>query len=218
MSLIIQALQLGDPAPDFQQESTEGKINLHRWAGDSWVVLFSHPGDFTPVCTTELAEAARLKPEFDKRGVKVLGLSVDRLSDHEAWRKDIEETGGTDLNFPILADSDRHVAKLYNMIHPGVSDTFTVRSVFIIDPERKVRLVINYPNSTGRNFAEILRVIDSLQLADRHQVVTPANWKNGEDVVINPNIGDENELKTLFPEGHKTVKPYLRYTPQPNHQ
>ncbi len=210
------ALRIGDLAPDFQQDSTEGKIDLHKWAGNSWVILFSHPRDFTPVCTTELGEVARLKPEFEKRNVKAIGLSVDPLKDHVAWSSDIQETQGCALNFPLLADHDRKVAGLYDMIHPNADDTFTVRSVFVIDPNKKVRLIITYPASTGRNFTEILRVIDSLQLTDSHKVATPVNWKNGDDVIIVPSLKDEAEIKRLFPMGYKAVKPYLRITPQPN--
>jgi alkyl hydroperoxide reductase subunit AhpC len=210
------ALRIGDLAPNFQQESTEGNIDLHSYMGKSWVVLFSHPKDFTPVCTTELGEVARLKPEFEKRNVKVIGLSVDPLKDHQGWSKDIEETQGQKLNFPLLADSDRKVAKLYDMIHPNADDTFTVRSVFIIDANKKVRLIITYPASCGRNFSEILRVIDSLQLTDQHKVATPVNWKNGDDVIIVPSLQDEAEIKRLFPKGFKKLKPYLRITPQPN--
>lgn len=210
------ALRIGDLAPDFQQDSTEGKIDLHKWAGNSWVILFSHPRDFTPVCTTELGEVARLKPEFDKRNVKAIGLSVDPLKDHVAWSSDIQETQGCALNFPLLADHDRKVAGLYDMIHPNADDTFTVRSVFVIDPNKKIRLIITYPASTGRNFTEILRVIDSLQLTDSHKVATPVNWKNGDDVIIVPSLKDEAEIKRLFPMGYKAVKPYLRITPQPN--
>jgi alkyl hydroperoxide reductase subunit AhpC len=209
-------IQLGDIAPDFEQDSTEGKIKFHEWAGNSWVILFSHPKDYTPVCTTELGTVAKLKAEFDKRGVKAIGLSVDPLPDHKGWIKDIEETQNCKVNFPLLADGDKKVANLYGMIHPNASDTFTVRSVFIIDPNKKVRLTITYPAATGRNFQEILRVIDSLQLTDKHKVATPANWKDGEDVVIVPAVQDEAEIKKLFPKGYKAVKPYLRLTPQPN--
>jgi alkyl hydroperoxide reductase subunit AhpC len=209
------ALQLGDIAPDFTQDSTEGPISFHKFLGESWGVLFSHPKDFTPVCTTELGAIARLKPEFDRRNVKVVGLSVDPLPDHKAWAKDIEETQGTKLNFPLLADADRTVANAYGMIHPNANDTLTVRSVFVIGPDKKVKLSITYPASTGRNFDEILRVIDSLQLTAKHKVATPVNWKDGEDTIIVPAVSDE-EAKTLFPKGFKTVKPYLRYTPQPN--
>jgi alkyl hydroperoxide reductase subunit AhpC len=213
---INKSLQLGDIAPDFEQESTQGPIQFHQWAGNSWIVLFSHPKDYTPVCTTELGAVARLKPEFDKRNVKAIGLSVDPVVDHKGWTKDIEETQNCQLNFPLLADGDRKVSSLYGMIHPNANETFTVRSVYIIDPNKKVRLMITYPASTGRNFAEILRVIDSLQLTDKHKVATPANWKDGEDVIISPAVKDETELKTLFPKGYKAVKPYLRLTPQPN--
>jgi thioredoxin-dependent peroxiredoxin len=212
------SIKLGDIAPDFTQESTEGSIKFHDWAGDKWVVLFSHPKDFTPVCTTELGAVARLKPEFDKRNVKALGLSVDPLKDHAAWSADIQETQGAAPNFPILADADKKVSELYGMIHPNASDTLTVRSVFVIDPSRKVRLIITYPASTGRNFQEILRVIDSLQLTDKHKVATPANWKHGEDVIIVPALKDEAEIQRLFPKGYKALKPYLRVTPQPNLQ
>lgn len=216
METTIKALQLGDIAPDFEQESTEGTIKFHQWAGNSWVILFSHPKDYTPVCTTELGTVAKLKSEFEKRNVKAIGLSVDPLADHKGWTKDIEETQNCQLNFPLLADGDRKVSNLYGMIHPNASDTFTVRSVYIIDPNKKVRLMITYPASTGRNFQEILRVIDSLQLTDKHKVATPANWKDGDDVIIVPALKDENEIKKLFPKGYKAVKPYLRITPQPN--
>ena len=210
------ALHLGDIAPDFTQQSTAGDIHFHKAIEGSWAVLFSHPKDFTPVCTTELGEVARLKPEFDKRGVKVFGLSVDPLKDLEGWANDIKETQGHALNFPLIADADRKVAKLYDMIHPNANDTFTVRSVFVIDPAKKVRLTITYPAPTGRNFDEILRVIDALQLTDTHKVATPVNWKDGKDVIILPSVKDEAELKRLFPKGYKTLKPYLRITPQPN--
>jgi alkyl hydroperoxide reductase subunit AhpC len=209
------ALQLGDEAPNFDAETTEGKINFHSWLGDSWGVLFSHPKDFTPVCTTELGYTAKLKPEFDKRGVKVIGLSVDPVSDHNEWVKDIEETQGQKVNFPMIGDGDKKVAELYGMIHPKSLDSLTVRSVFIIGPDKKIKLTITYPASTGRNFDEILRVIDSLQLTAKYQVSTPVNWKDGDDVVISPAIPDE-EAKTKFPKGFKTLKPYLRLTPQPN--
>ncbi|WP_158916472.1 peroxiredoxin [Caulobacter sp. S45] len=208
------ALQLGDTAPDFTQDSTEGPLHFHDWAASSWVVLFSHPKDYTPVCTTELGTVAKLKPEFDKRGVKVIGLSVDPTDSHQGWARDIEETQGAKLNFPLLADHDRKVSNLYGMIHPNASDTLTVRSVFVIDPSRKVRLTLTYPASTGRNFDELLRVIDSLQLTDKHKVATPANWKHGEDVIIVPSISDE-QAKALFPAGWTTHKPYLRTTKQP---
>ena len=207
------AVQLGDVAPDFTQESTEGLLHLYEWAGDSWVVLFSHPKDFTPVCTTELGAVARLKPEFDKRNVKVVGLSVDQLTNHAGWSKDIEETQGTALNFPLIADTDRKVSDLYGMIHPNASDTMTVRSVFIIGPDKKVKLTLTYPASTGRNFQEILRVIDSLQLTAKHKVATPSDWKQGDDVIITAAVSNE-DAKTLFPD-YKEVKPYLRTTPQP---
>lgn len=209
-------LRIADLAPDFEQDSTDGKIHFHEWIGNQWAVLFSHPKDFTPVCTTELGEVARLKPEFAKRNTKVIGLSVDPLKDHVSWAKDIQETQGHALNFPLLADADRKVAKLYDMIHPQADETFTVRSVFVIDPKKKIRLMITYPASTGRNFTEILRVIDSLQLTDGYKVATPVNWKNGEDVIIVPSLTDEGEMKRLFPKGYKVVKPYLRTTPQPN--
>jgi alkyl hydroperoxide reductase subunit AhpC len=210
------ALRIADVAPNFQQDSTEGKLDFYQWKGNSWAVLFSHPKNFTPVCTTELGEVAKLKSEFDKRNVKVLGLSVDKLEDHKKWIGDIEETQNVKMNFPLLADHDKKVSNLYDMIHPNANDTFTVRSVFVIDPQNKVRLIITYPASTGRNFQEILRVIDSLQLTDAHKVATPVNWKEGEDVIIVPSLQDEQEIKRLFPKGYKTVKPYLRITPQPN--
>ena len=209
------AIRLGDTAPDFTAETTEGKINLYDYLGDSWGVLFSHPKDFTPVCTTELGAVAKLKPEFDKRNVKVLGLSVDKLDNHKGWAADIEETQGAKLNFPVIADEDHKVSDLYDMIHPNANDTMTVRSVFIIGADKKVKLIITYPASTGRNFDEILRVIDSLQLTANHSVATPVNWKDGEDVIIVPAVSDE-DAKAKFPKGWKTVKPYLRVTPQPN--
>ncbi|MCK9194009.1 MAG: peroxiredoxin [Nevskia sp.] len=208
------SLRLGDIAPDFEAETTEGKIRFHDWLGTSWGVLFSHPKNYTPVCTTELGYTAKLKPEFDKRNVKAIGLSVDKLEDHHGWSKDIEETQGTALNFPLIADADKKVANLYDMIHPNASDTFTVRSVFVIDPNKKIRLSLTYPASTGRNFDEILRVIDSLQLTDHYKVATPVNWKQGEDVIIVPAIKDD-DAKTLFPDGWKTLKSYLRIVPQP---
>jgi alkyl hydroperoxide reductase subunit AhpC len=210
------SLQLGSIAPDFTQESTQGPIHFHEWAAGKWVILFSHPKDFTPVCTTELGVVAKLKPEFDKRNVKAIALSVDDVDSHKRWTGDIEETQDTKLNFPILADADRKVASLYDMIHPQANDTLTVRSVFIIDPNKKIRLTLTYPASTGRNFSEILRVIDSLQLTDSHSVATPANWKDGDEVVIVPSIQDPEVLKTKFPKGFRAVKPYLRLTPQPN--
>jgi thioredoxin-dependent peroxiredoxin len=209
-------LRLGDTVPNFTQASTEGDINFYEWAGDSWVVLFSHPKDFTPVCTTELGVVARLKPEFDKRNVKALALSVDDVESHKGWVGDIEETQGTALNYPILADPDRKVSDLYDMIHPNANSTLTVRSVFIIDPQKKLRLTFTYPASTGRNFDELLRVIDSLQLTDHYSVATPANWTDGGDCVIVPSIQDPEELKEKFPKGYTAVKPYLRLTPQPN--
>jgi alkyl hydroperoxide reductase subunit AhpC len=207
-------LRLGDIAPDFEAETTEGRIRFHDWLGSSWGVLFSHPKNYTPVCTTELGYTAKLKPEFDKRNVKAIGLSVDKLEDHHGWSRDIEETQGAALNFPLIADADKKVANLYDMIHPNASDTFTVRSVFIIDPNKKIRLQITYPASTGRNFDEVLRVIDSLQLTDQYKVATPVNWKQGEDVIIVPAVKDEDAAK-LFPNGWKTLKPYLRVVPQP---
>jgi alkyl hydroperoxide reductase subunit AhpC len=209
------AIRLGDTAPDFTAETTEGTINLYDYLGDSWGVLFSHPKDFTPVCTTELGAVAKLKPEFDKRNVKVLGLSVDALDNHKGWADDIEETQGAKLNFPLIADTDHKVSDLYDMIHPNANDTLTVRSVFIIGADKKVKLIITYPASTGRNFDEILRVIDSLQLTANHSVATPVNWKDGEDVIIVPAVSDE-DAKAKFPKGWKTLKPYLRVTPQPN--
>ncbi len=209
------AIRLGDVAPDFTAESTQGPISLYEYLGDSWGVLFSHPKDFTPVCTTELGRVAALKPEFDKRNTKVLGLSVDGLSDHHVWSLDIEETQGVELNFPLLADPNRVVADLYDMIHPNADNTLTVRSVFIIDPDKKVKLTLTYPASTGRNFDEILRVIDSLQLTADYKVATPVDWNHGDDVIIVPAISDE-EARILFPAGWKPVKPYLRTTPQPN--
>ena len=209
------ALRIGDEAPNFTAETTEGTINFHEWLGDSWGVLFSHPRDYTPVCTTELGMTAKLKPEFDKRNVKVIGLSVDPLDDHHGWSKDIEETQGAAVNFPMIADPDKKVANLYDMIHPNASETTTVRSVFIIGPDKKIKLTLTYPASTGRNFLEILRVIDSLQLTANHSVATPANWEYGEDVIIVPSVTDE-EAKKKFPAGWKAVKPYLRITPQPN--
>ncbi len=212
----MTTLRLGDIAPDFTQDSTEGRIELHKWLGDKWGVLFSHPRDFTPVCTTELGYTAKLKGEFDKRNVKAIAVSVDPLQDHKAWVGDIEETQGTKVNFPILADPDKKVSNLYDMIHPNASDTATVRSVFVIDPKKKIRLTLTYPASTGRNFDEILRVIDSLQLTDKHSVATPVNWKQGEDVIIVPSLQDPEVIKQKFPKGYKAVKPYLRITPQPD--
>jgi alkyl hydroperoxide reductase subunit AhpC len=209
------AIRLGDTAPDFEADTTQGKIKFHEWLGSSWGVLFSHPKDFTPVCTTELGMVAKLKPEFDKRNVKVAGLSVDSVADHDRWAGDIQETQGAALNFPLIGDPDKKVANLYDMIHPNANDTLTVRSVFIIGPDKKVKLSLTYPASTGRNFVEILRVIDSLQLTANHQVATPANWKDGDDCIIVPAVSDA-DAKTKFPKGWKTLKPYLRVTPQPN--
>lgn len=209
-------LRLGDVVPDFTQDSTDGVINFHEWIGDQWAILFSHPKDFTPVCTTELGEVARLKPEFDARNVKAIALSVDDVASHNGWVGDIEETQGSKLNFPILADPDRKVSDLYDMIHPNANNTLTVRSVFIIDPNKKLRLTLTYPASTGRNFAEILRVLDSLQLTDNYSVATPVNWTDGGDCVIVPSIQDPEEIKAKFPKGYTALKPYLRMTPQPN--
>jgi alkyl hydroperoxide reductase subunit AhpC len=209
------AIRLGDTAPDFTAETTEGPISFHDWIGDSWAVLFSHPKDFTPVCTTELGECARLKPEFDKRNVKIIGLSVDPADSHAKWAEDIHETQGTALNFPVIADPDRKISTLYDMIHPNASETFTVRSVYIIGPDKKVKLILTYPASTGRNFIEILRVIDSLQLTANYSVATPVNWKDGDDVIIVPSMSDD-EAREKFPAGWKAHKPYLRVTPQPN--
>ena len=209
------AVRLGDIAPDFEADTTDGKVKFHDWKKDSWAVLFSHPKDFTPVCTTELGYTAKLKDEFDKRGVKVIGLSVDPVDSHVKWEKDIEETQGQAVNFPMIGDSDRNVATLYDMIHPNANDTMTVRSVFVIDPTNKVRLTITYPASTGRNFDEILRVIDSMQLTDKHKVATPVNWKQGDDVIIGGAVSDD-DAKGLFPNGWNAVKPYLRTTKQPN--
>ena len=208
------ALRLGDDAPNFTAETTEGTIDFYDWKGDSWAVLFSHPKDFTPVCTTELGYLASIKPEFDARGVKIIGLSVDELGNHTAWATDIEETQGTAPNYPIIADSDRKVSDLYDMIHPNANDTLTVRSVFIIGADNKVKLILTYPASTGRNFDEVLRVIDSLQLTANHKVATPVNWNDGEDVIIVPAVTDE-EAKEQYPDGWKTLKPYLRVVPQP---
>src|SRR5579884_119419 len=209
------ALQLGDEAPDFTADTTEGTINFHEWLGDGWGVLFSHPKDFTPVCTTELGTVAKLKDDFAKRNAKVIAVSVDPLESHERWIPDINETQQTTVNYPLIADPDRKVADLYGMIHPNASDTVTVRSVFIVGPDKKIKLMITYPQSTGRNFQEILRVIDSLQLTAGYSVSTPADWKDGEDVIIAPAISDE-DAKTKFPKGFTTLKPYLRLTPQPN--
>ncbi len=209
------SLKLGDTAPDFKAESTQGDISFHQWLGKSWGVLFSHPADFTPVCTTELGAVAKLKAEFDKRNVKVIALSVDPLQSHNDWIKDINETQHTQVNFPIIADPIFKVANLYDMVHPNASDKFTVRSVFVIDPDKKIKLTITYPASTGRNFDELLRVIDSLQLTAKYSVATPANWKRGEDVVVAPAIKTE-DIPAKFPKGHTVIKPYLRTTPQPD--
>jgi alkyl hydroperoxide reductase subunit AhpC len=210
------SIQLGSIAPDFTQESTEGTIKFHEWIGDKWAILFSHPKDFTPVCTTELGTVAKMKGEFDRRNVKVIAVSVDDVDSHRRWIGDIEDTQKTKMNFPILGDGDRKVSKLYEMIHPEANDTLTVRSVFVIDPKKKVRLILTYPASTGRNFDEILRAIDSLQLTDNFSVATPANWKDGGDCVIVPSLQDPDVLKQKFPKGWNAVRPYLRMTPQPN--
>ncbi len=209
------SLRLGDIAPDFTAETTVGSINFHEYLGDSWGILFSHPADYTPVCTTELGAAAKLKAEFDKRNVKMIALSVDGIASHHSWIKDINETQHTEVNFPIIADEDKKISELYDMIHPNANESFTVRSVFIIGKDKKVKLIITYPASTGRNFDELLRVIDSLQLTANYSVATPANWKNGEDVVIAPAIKNE-DIPQKFPKGYKEIKPYLRTTPQPN--
>ncbi|HEX6312442.1 MAG TPA: peroxiredoxin [Acidimicrobiia bacterium] len=209
------AIRLGDEAPDFTADTTEGTVSFHDYLGDSWGLLFSHPKDFTPVCTTELGALAKRKPEFDQRNVKLIGVSVDPLESHEGWSKDIEETQGTAPNFPLIADPDKKVAGLYDMIHPNASDTVTVRNVFVIGPDKKVKLIITYPQSTGRNIDELLRVIDSLQLTAGYSVSTPVDWQDGEDTIILPAISDE-EAKEKFPKGWKTLKPYLRVTPQPN--
>jgi thioredoxin-dependent peroxiredoxin len=208
------AIQLGQVAPDFEQDTTAGKIRFHDWLGKSWGVLFSHPKDYTPVCTTELAEVARLKPEWDKRNVKPIGLSVDPAHSHSGWAKDIEETQGQKLNFPVIADADRKVSDIYGMVHPEADPSITVRTVFIVDPNKKVRLMLTYPPSTGRNFDEILRVIDSLQLTDAHKVATPVNWTDGKPVIISPSLSNE-EAKQRFPGGWKELKPYLRMVEQP---
>jgi alkyl hydroperoxide reductase subunit AhpC len=210
------SLHIGSIAPDFEQDSTEGKIRFHEWIGNQWAILFSHPKDFTPVCTTELGRAANLKAEFDKRNVKMIAVSVDAVADHKRWIGDIEDTQKASMNFPLLGDPDRKVAKLYDMIHPEANDTLTVRSVFIIDPNKKIRAIITYPASTGRNFTEILRVIDSLQLTDGYKVATPVDWKDGDDCVIVPALQDPKELSERFPKGFTAVRPYLRMTPQPN--
>lgn len=209
------SLRLGDIAPDFVQASTAGTIRFHDWLGSHWAVLFSHPADFTPVCTTELGQTARLRDEFSHRGVKVLALSVDPVEAHQRWIADINETQSTTVDFPLIADADRSVSTLYGMIHPNASDSLTVRSLFIIDPNKKIRLIITYPASAGRNFDEILRVIDSLHLTDQHKVATPANWRPGDEVVIVPALQDEDEIRQRFPAGYRAVKPYLRLTPDP---
>jgi alkyl hydroperoxide reductase subunit AhpC len=209
------AIRLGDTAPDFTADTTEGTINFHEWLGDHWGLLFSHPKDFTPVCTTELGEFARVKGEFDKRDTKIIGLSVDGVQSHKGWASDIQETQGSALNFPLIGDEDHRVADLYDMIHPNASDTNTVRSVFIIGPDKKVKLTLTYPASTGRNVDEIIRVLDSLQLTAGYSVSTPVNWNEGGEVIISPAISDE-DAKVKFPKGFKTLKPYLRVTPQPN--
>jgi thioredoxin-dependent peroxiredoxin len=209
------SLRLGDIAPNFTAETTQGTINFHEWLGNSWGMLFSHPADFTPVCTTELGKTALLKDDFAKRGVKVIAVSVDDLASHGKWVPDIEEVNGVTVNFPIIADADRNVADLYDMIHPNASEKATVRSVFIIGPDKKIKLTLTYPASTGRNFTELLRVIDSLQLTANYQVATPADWKDGEDTIIVPAVSTEDAI-TKFPKGVRVVKPYLRYTPQPN--
>lgn len=212
----MTTLRLGDTAPDFEQDSSAGRIRFHEYLGDSWGVLFSHPADFTPVCTTELGYTAIVSGEFAKRNVKVIAVSVDDAESHKKWIEDINDTQNTEVNFPILADPDRKVATLYDMIHPNASTTATVRSVFVVDPAKKIRMVLTYPASTGRNFNEILRVIDSLQLTDSHSVATPVNWEQGDDVIIVPSLQDEDLIKQKFPKGYKAVRPYLRITPQPD--
>ena len=209
------ALRLGDTAPNFSAETTHGEINFHDWLGDSWGILFSHPKDYTPVCTTELGYMSKIKPEFDKRNVKILALSVDQVDTHKGWIGDINETQNTIVNYPIIADPDRKVSNLYDMIHPNADDTLTVRSVFVIGPDKKVKLSITYPASTGRNFDEVLRVVDSLQLTSDYQVATPVNWKHGEDCIVVPSIANE-DLPGKFPKGYREIKPYLRYTTQPD--
>ena len=209
------AVRLGDIAPDFVAETTEGKIEFHEWIGNNWVIFFSHPADFTPVCTTELGTVAKLKPEFEKRNTKVIALSVDPVDSHHSWINDINETQGATVDYPIIADPDREIANLYDMIHPNSLDNLTIRAVFVIGPDKKVKLTLTYPASTGRNFDEILRVVDSLQLTAVHKVATPANWRDGEDCIVVPAVSDE-EAKELFPKGFKAIKPYLRVTPQPN--
>src|SRR5690554_1655559 len=209
-------LQLGDTAPNFQAQTTSGDIDFHEWAGDSWVIFFSHPADYTPVCTTELGTVARYKEDFDKRGVKTIALSVEGVEEHKGWIKDIEETQDASVQFPIIADTDRKIADAYGMIHPKADNTATVRSVFIIDPDKKIRLTLTYPAATGRNFKELLRVIDALQLTDNHKVATPANWEQGDDVIIVPSLKDADEIARRFPKGFREIKPYLRMTPQPD--
>jgi len=209
------ALRLGDIAPDFTAETSQGTIHFHEWLGDSWGVFFSHPRDYTPVCTTELGAVARIKPEFDQRNTKVIAISVDPLESHAGWIQDINETQNTNVNFPIIADPTKEIANLYDMIHPNASDTATVRSVFVIGPDKKIKLTLTYPASTGRNFAEIIRVLDSLQLTSNYSVATPANWENGQDCIIVPAVKDE-DIPAKFPKGHQVIKPYLRTTPQPN--
>lgn len=209
-------LHIGSTAPDFEQDSTDGPIKFHDWIGSQWAILFSHPKDFTPVCTTELGRAAKLKSEFEKRNVKMIAVSVDNVDDHKKWVGDIEDTQDVKMNFPILGDPDRKIAKLYDMIHAEANDTLTVRSVFVIDHNKKIRAMITYPASTGRNFTEILRLIDSLQLTDSHKVATPVDWKDGDDCVIVPAVQDEAEIKERFPKGYEAVRPWLRITPQPN--
>ncbi|RYJ52577.1 peroxiredoxin [Flavobacterium petrolei] len=211
----MATVRLGDIAPDFEAETSQGKIKFHEWLGDSWGVLFSHPADFTPVCTTELGTVANYYPEFKKRNVKVIALSVDGVASHMEWIKDINETQNTTVNFPIIADEDKRIAELYDMIHPNASESFTVRSVFIIGPDKKIKLTLTYPASTGRNFDELLRVIDSLQLTAKYSVATPANWKDGDKVVISTSVKDE-DIAAKFPKGYERIKPYLRMTPQPN--
>jgi alkyl hydroperoxide reductase subunit AhpC len=215
LSRNMTSLQIGDIAPNFKAQTTEGPIEFHEWIGNSWCVFFSHPKDFTPVCTTELGAVARLKEEFNQRNVKVIALSVSSLKDHAAWIKDINETQQTIVNYPLISDENGYIAHLYGMIHPKTNDTFTVRTVFIIDPQKKIRLTLNYPASTGRNFKEILRTINSLQLTDQHHVATPADWEWGQECVILPSVTDPTTIKKLFPQGYRQVKPYLRLTPQP---
>jgi thioredoxin-dependent peroxiredoxin len=212
----VPSLHLGDIAPDFEQDSSVGPIQFHAWLGNSWGVLFSHPADFTPVCTTELGFTAKLKEQFFKRGVKIIALSVDSADSHKRWIEDINATQKTTVDFPIIADADRRVSELYDLVHPNASATATVRSLFVIDPAKKVRLTITYPASTGRNFEEVLRVIDSLQLTDTHSVATPANWKAGDEVVILPSLQDPETIERKFPQGYVAIRPYLRITPQPN--